>query len=51
MKLLVVAVSAVLSGADTFVEIEAWNEEKLDWLWKHLRLCPFGRAANPRRRL
>jgi len=32
VEMLVVAVSAVLSGADTFVEIEAWATEKLDWL-------------------
>jgi hypothetical protein len=30
--LLVVAVNAVLVGADTFVEIELWAREKLDWL-------------------
>ncbi len=38
VDLLVVAVCAVLSGADTFVEIEAWGKEKLDWLRKYLRL-------------
>jgi predicted transposase YbfD/YdcC len=38
VDLLVVAVCAVLSGADTFVEIEAWAKEKLDWLRKYLRL-------------
>jgi len=37
-ELRVVAVCAVLSGADTFVEIEAWAQEKLDWLRKSLRL-------------
>jgi predicted transposase YbfD/YdcC len=36
--LLVVAVSAVLSGADTFVEIEAWAKEKLEWLREYLKL-------------
>ena len=32
VELLVVAVNAVLVGADTFVEIELWAKEKLDWL-------------------
>ncbi|MDR1888567.1 MAG: transposase family protein, partial [Zoogloeaceae bacterium] len=31
VEMLVIAVSGVLSGADTFVEIEAWANEKLDW--------------------
>lgn len=39
VELLVVAVCAVLSGADTFVEIEVWAKEKLDWLRKYLRLA------------
>jgi hypothetical protein len=30
VELLVVAVNAVLVGADTFVEIELWAEEKLE---------------------
>ena len=38
IELLVVAVSAVLSGADTFVEIEAWAKEKLEWLREYLKL-------------
>lgn len=38
VELLVVAVSAVLVGADTFVEIELWAKEKLDWLRGYLRL-------------
>lgn len=38
VEMLVVAVSAVLSGADTFVEIEAWATEKLDWLRNYLEL-------------
>ena len=38
VELLVVAVSAVLSGADTFVEIEDWATEKLGWLRRHLQL-------------
>ena len=32
VELLVLAVNAVLVGADTFVEIELWAKEKLDWL-------------------
>jgi predicted transposase YbfD/YdcC len=38
VELLVVAVSAVLVGADTFVEIELWAKEKLDWLRRYLKL-------------
>jgi predicted transposase YbfD/YdcC len=38
IELLVVSVSAVLSGADTFVEIEAWAKEKLGWLRQYLKL-------------
>ena len=38
VELLVVAVAAVLAGADTFVEIEIWAEEKLDWLRRYLPL-------------
>jgi len=38
VELLVVAVNAVLVGADTFVEIELWAKEKLDWLRRSLRL-------------
>jgi len=38
VELLVVAVNAVLVGADTFVEIELWAKEKLDWLRGYLRL-------------
>lgn len=37
-EMLVVAVCAVLSGADGFVEIEAWAKEKLDWLRQYLKL-------------
>ena len=33
-----VAVNAVLVGADTFVEIELWAREKLEWLRQYLRL-------------
>jgi len=39
VELLVVAVNAVLVGADTFVEIELWAREKLDWLRGSLRLA------------
>ena len=38
VELLVVAVNAVLVGADTFVEIESWAKGKLDWFRKYLRL-------------
>jgi predicted transposase YbfD/YdcC len=38
VELLVVAVNAVLVGADTFVEMELWAEEKLEWLRGYLRL-------------
>ena len=38
VELLVVAVSAVLVGADTFVEIELWANERLDWLRRYLKL-------------
>ncbi len=38
VELLVVAVNAVLVGADTFVEIELWAQEKLDWLRSYLKL-------------
>jgi predicted transposase YbfD/YdcC len=38
-ELLVVAVSAVLAGADTFVEIAMWAQERLDWLRRYLKLA------------
>lgn len=38
VEVLVVAVCAVLSGADDFVEIEAWGTAKLDWLRQFLKL-------------
>lgn len=38
VELLVVAVNGVLVGADTFVEIELWAKEKLDWLRGFLKL-------------
>jgi hypothetical protein len=41
VELLVVAVSAVLSEIDTFVDIQEWATEELDWLHEHLKL-PYG---------
>jgi hypothetical protein len=38
VELLVVAVNAVPVGADTFVEIELWANEKPAWLRTYLRL-------------
>ena len=38
VEILVIAVNAVLVGADTFVEIELWAQERLDWLRGYLRL-------------
>ena len=38
VELLVVAVNAVLVGADTFVEIERRAQERIDWLRRYLRL-------------
>jgi len=38
VELLVIAVNAVLVGADTFVEIELWAKERLDWLRRYLNL-------------
>ena len=38
VELLVVAVNAVLVGADTFVEIELWAKERMNWLRSYLRL-------------
>lgn len=39
VELLVVAVCAVLAGADDFVEIEEWAKEKLDWFRQYLKLA------------
>ena len=36
--MLVVAVCAMLCGADNFVEIHAWAEERLDWLRRFMKL-------------
>jgi len=38
VEMLVVAVCAVLVGADDFVEIEEWANEKVDWLRQFLKL-------------
>ena len=38
VELLVVAVCSVLVGADTFVEIEHWAKDNLEWLRRHLKL-------------
>ena len=38
VEVLVVSICAVISGADTFVEVEAWGKAKLDWLRCYLRL-------------
>lgn len=39
IELLTVAICAVISGADTFVEVEVWGKAKLDWLHRYLRLA------------
>lgn len=38
VEVLVVAVCGVLVGADTFVEIEAWANARLEWLRRYLKL-------------
>ncbi len=38
VEMLVVAVCAVFVGADDFVEIEEWANEKVDWLRQYLEL-------------
>ena len=38
VEMLIIAVAAVLSGADSFTEIEAWAEAKIDWLRQYLVL-------------
>ncbi len=38
VELLVIAVCGVLAGADDFVEIEEWANEKRDWFAQYLRL-------------
>lgn len=37
-EMLVVALCAILCGADNWVAIQLWGECKLDWLRRHLRL-------------
>ncbi len=37
-ELLTVAVCAVLSGVDDFVDIELWGEAKIDWLRGFMKL-------------
>ena len=39
VELLVVAICGVLAGADDFVEIEVWAEEKLGWFQQYLTLA------------
>lgn len=36
--ILMVALCAILCGADSWVAIQAWGEEKLDWLRRHIPL-------------
>ncbi len=38
VEMLVVAICAMLCGADNFVEIHAWAEERLDWLRRFMKL-------------
>ena len=38
-EMLVVALCAILSGADNWVAIQTWGEAKLDWLRRYLRLA------------
>jgi hypothetical protein len=38
VELLVIAVNAVLVGAETFVDIELWAQERIDWLRRYLPL-------------
>jgi hypothetical protein len=52
VELRVVAVSAVLAGAESWVEIELWAPEKWGWLRRYLKLeqgtalhDPFGRLV------
>lgn len=37
-EILVIALCAILCGADNWVAIQAWGEEKLDWLRRHTPL-------------
>ena len=38
VETLVVAICGVLAGADTFIEIELWAEQRLDWFRRILKL-------------
>ena len=38
-EMLVVALCAILSGADSWVAVQTWAEAKLEWLRGHLRLA------------
>jgi predicted transposase YbfD/YdcC len=38
-ELLVVAIAAILSGADSWVGIATWGQAKIDWLRQYLRLA------------
>jgi DDE_Tnp_1-associated len=44
-EILVIALCAILCGADNWVAIQAWGEEKLDWLRRHTPL-PNGIASH-----
>jgi predicted transposase YbfD/YdcC len=37
-EMLMVALCAILSGAESWVAIQVWGEEKLDWLRRHIPL-------------
>jgi len=39
IELLVVAIAAILSGADSWVGIATWGEAKIDWLRQYLKLA------------
>lgn len=39
VETLVVAICGVLAGADTFIEIELWAEQRLDWFRRILKLA------------
>lgn len=38
LDIIVIAICAVICSADTWVDVEAWGNAKLDWLRKYLRL-------------
>lgn len=44
LDILTIAICAVISNADSWVEVEAWGRIKLNWLRKYLRL-PNGTQA------